>query len=66
MQVLVLLARRPGETASITDLVAEVWPRSVSADESLNRTVWNLRQALGDDPTLTYDVPEEQPFPPPS
>lgn len=49
MDVLVALARRPGETVSRDDLIDAVWKHPYVSDEALSRCISMLRHALGDD-----------------
>jgi DNA-binding winged helix-turn-helix (wHTH) protein len=49
MDVLVFLARHPGEVAAKDEILAAVWGRPFLAESVLSRTVAELRQALGDD-----------------
>src|SRR5689334_1412383 len=49
MDVLMLLAARPGEVVSREELLTEVWPGVVVSDETLTQGVARLRRALGDD-----------------
>lgn len=48
MQVLCVLYERAGETVSREELLREVWAGRVVVDETLTRSVSQLRQALGD------------------
>lgn len=50
MDLLFLLASRPGEVFLRDDLFAALWPGISVGDDSLARCVWKLRQAVGDDP----------------
>jgi DNA-binding winged helix-turn-helix (wHTH) protein/TolB-like protein/Tfp pilus assembly protein PilF len=50
MEVLVVLARHPGEVVSREQLFAAVWPGVVVGDEALTQSVIKLRRALGDNP----------------
>ena len=50
MQVLVFLARRPGEAVTRDELLSAVWPDVVGGDDALTQVVTKLRKALGDDP----------------
>jgi len=50
MDVLVLLAQRPGAVVARDALLAAAWPGSVVGDEALTQSVIKLRRALGDDP----------------
>lgn len=50
MEVLVVLARRQGETVSAEELIAEVWEGRVVVDAVVTRAISELRRALGDDP----------------
>ncbi|WP_407353809.1 winged helix-turn-helix domain-containing protein [Luteimonas sp. R10] len=49
MDLLFLLAARPGEVLGREAIMAALWPGVVVGDDSLARTVSKLRQALGDD-----------------
>lgn len=49
MEVLVALARRPGEVISRQELLGLVWPDTVVTDDAINRSVSALRRVLGDD-----------------
>lgn len=49
MDVLLLLAARPGEVISREDLLAAAWKGSVVGDDTLTQAVIKLRKALGDD-----------------
>lgn len=46
MAVLVALAERPGETWKRENLINRVWPDGAGGDESLTRSIYNLRKAL--------------------
>lgn len=51
MALLVLLARRPGQTVSRDEIVDTVWDGNrFVAQKAINTAVWAIRQALGDDP----------------
>ncbi len=50
MDVLVFLARRPGEVVSKSEIVDALWAKDFLADSALTRAVFELREALGDDP----------------
>ncbi len=50
MDVLVYLARRPGEVVAQDEIVAALWAKEFLADTALTRAVFELREALGDDP----------------
>jgi TolB-like protein/DNA-binding winged helix-turn-helix (wHTH) protein len=50
IQVLVALARRPGEVVSRRELLQEVWQDRPVSDEVLSRCVSLLRSSLGDEP----------------
>ncbi len=57
MDVLVALARHePGETVRKEELVDEVWPEAAVADSVLFRAVFELREALGDDPRAPHAI----------
>lgn len=49
MDLLCLLAERPGAVVGREEIMASLWPGMVVGDDSLARTVSKLRQALGDD-----------------
>ena len=49
MAVLQALAAAGGRVVSRESLLASVWPETLASDESLNRCITDLRQALGDD-----------------
>lgn len=49
MDLLFLLATRPGHVMTRDALMAALWPGVVVGEDSLARTVSKLRQALGDD-----------------
>ncbi len=49
MDLLFVLATRPGQVLSREQLLAELWPGQIVGDDSLARTVSKLRQALDDD-----------------
>ncbi|MBB1061249.1 tetratricopeptide repeat protein [Marilutibacter spongiae] len=49
MDLLFLLAGRPGDVVPREALMEALWPDMVVGDDSLARTVSKLRQALGDD-----------------
>ena len=50
MQLLVCLARRPGEVLSVDELLDLVWNDVVVSHDSVYTAVATLRRALGDDP----------------
>ncbi|HUG99649.1 MAG TPA: winged helix-turn-helix domain-containing protein [Gammaproteobacteria bacterium] len=50
IQVLMVLARRPGEVVTRKDLLEDVWQDRPVSDEVLSRCVSLLRSTLGDDP----------------
>ena len=50
IEVLVFLARRPGEVVSRETLLEAVWPGLVVGDSALTQPVVKLRKALGEDP----------------
>ena len=50
MDVLVHLAANAGEVVSKNALIDAVWARQFIADSALSRAVFELREALGDDP----------------
>ncbi|MBI1233394.1 MAG: tetratricopeptide repeat protein [Alphaproteobacteria bacterium] len=49
MGLLCLLAERNGEVVTREDMADRLWPGVTVNDDALARTVWKLRQALGDD-----------------
>ena len=49
MQVLEVLAERPGEVIAREDLVARVWSGVFVTDDVLHRAIRELRRAFGDD-----------------
>lgn len=50
MEVLMVLAGRPGGVVSRDELLALVWPGVVVGDEALTQSIIKLRRALGDNP----------------
>jgi DNA-binding winged helix-turn-helix (wHTH) protein/TolB-like protein/Tfp pilus assembly protein PilF len=50
MEVLKVLASRPGGVVSREELLSLVWPGVVVGDEALTQSIIKLRRALGDDP----------------
>lgn len=50
MEVLVVLARRPGQVASRSELLEAVWPGVNVAEEGLTRCVADIREAFEDEP----------------
>lgn len=50
LRLLLCLAERPGEVASIDDLLKQVWPEVVVSPDSVYQAVATLRRQLGDDP----------------
>lgn len=49
MDLLVYLAEARGEVRSKEQIAHALWPDASVNDDALSRTVWKLRQALGDD-----------------
>jgi TolB-like protein/DNA-binding winged helix-turn-helix (wHTH) protein len=49
IEVLVHLARHPGEVVTREELLAAVWPGVVVGDEAVTQAIIKLRKALGDD-----------------
>ena len=49
MDLLVCLARRPGQVLRKEDMVAEVWQGRTIAESAISRCVSELRAALGDE-----------------
>lgn len=54
MDILIALLRRPGETISARDLVAQAWPRAIAAGANLRAQVLKLRRALGDGEEMRF------------
>ena len=52
MEVLMVLASRPGAVVSREELLSIVWPGVVVGDEALTQSIIKLRRALGDNPRL--------------
>jgi DNA-binding winged helix-turn-helix (wHTH) protein/TolB-like protein/Tfp pilus assembly protein PilF len=50
MEVLMVLASRPGAVVSREELLSLVWPGVVVGDEALTQSIIKLRRALGDNP----------------
>jgi Tol biopolymer transport system component/DNA-binding winged helix-turn-helix (wHTH) protein len=51
MALLLLLARRGGQTVSREEIVQQIWGGNVFvAPKAINNAVWTIRQALDDDP----------------
>ena len=50
MRLLLLLARRVGETVSADEMLEEVWPGVIVTPDSVYQAVASLRRLLGDDP----------------
>lgn len=48
MEVLVCMARRPGETITRDEFMSEVWAGTIVTDDVLARCISELRKALGD------------------
>ena len=51
VDLLLLLAQRPGELFERSHLERTIWSAAAVGSDSLNRTIWKLRQVLGDDPS---------------
>lgn len=49
MEVLVCLAKRPGEVVAKSELLDAVWPDVEVTEDVLKNAVWELRKAFGDD-----------------
>ena len=61
MEVLMVLAARPGEVVSRDALLAEAWPGVVVGDDALTQVVIKLRKALGeapDNPAYIQTIPK--------
>jgi DNA-binding winged helix-turn-helix (wHTH) protein/TolB-like protein len=52
LKLLLVLARRPGETVSVDELLDDVWSGVVVTPDSVYQAVATLRRLLGDDPKL--------------
>ena len=50
MQVLLALARHPGQFLSKDELLETVWARGPVTEDCLTRAIYSLRQAVGDNP----------------
>jgi len=62
MQVLALLAERPGEVVGKKEILKDVWDGTFVSDEVLPNAIWELRKALGDDarkPTFIQTLPKK-------
>jgi len=62
MALLCLLAQTPGQAMTRDEIFARLWPGVTVNDDALGRTVWKLRQALGDDartPRFVGTVPKK-------
>jgi DNA-binding winged helix-turn-helix (wHTH) protein len=61
MDLLVCLARRPGDVISKDELLAEVWKTEFVTESALTRVITELRQAFGDDadhPRIIETIPK--------
>lgn len=62
MDVLLLLASRPGEIILRSEVLDAIWPNSAAGDHALNRCISNLRKALNDcvdAPSIIETVPHK-------
>lgn len=62
MEVLLYLARHPGELLSRDQIMAAVWGRHKVRQDTLTRRITEIRHALGDDPrhpTFIQTIPRE-------
>ena len=62
MLLLEFLVRRQGEVCSKQDILDEVWPKQLVADDTVTRLIFVLRNALGDDaksPKFISTVPKK-------
>ena len=50
MDLLLALAKSPGQVVTKDEILEQVWGGAVVGDEVLRRTVFELRKSLGDDP----------------
>lgn len=61
MEVLLALARRPGEVFPKQELIDAVWGEAFVSDEVLTHAIWDLRRAFGDqasDPEFIQTIPK--------
>ena len=61
MDVLMLLAARPGEVVTHEEMLAALWPDTIVGDDTLARSVSKLRRALDDDvktPAYVETIPK--------
>jgi len=62
MQLLGFLVQYQGQVCSKQDILNEIWPRQVVADDVVTRLIFNLRGALGDDaksPLFISTIPKK-------
>lgn len=60
MDVLMLLATRPGQIVTRSEILDAIWPNIAAGDQALNRCISNLRKALNDcvdAPSIIETVP---------
>ena len=50
MEVLLALARQPGQVVSRQELEREVWPGRIVTDDAVTNAIGKLRRALDDNP----------------
>ena len=50
LEILQYLANRSGSVISRDELRRQCWPETYVTDNNMNRAIWKLRKALGDDP----------------
>lgn len=61
MDLLLVLAARPGEVLTKAEIIEAIWGETIVNDDALSRTLWKLRRALGDDaktPRYVETVPK--------
>ena len=62
MEVLLAMARRPGEVLPKQELIDAVWGEAFVSDEVLTHAIWDLRRAFGDnasDPEFIQTIPKK-------
>jgi len=62
MQLLGFLVQHQGQVCSKQDVLDEIWPRQVVAEDVVTRLIFNLRVALGDDakaPLFISTIPKK-------
>lgn len=62
MQLLTFLVQQQGKVCSKQDILNEIWPRQIVADDAVTRLIFILRAALGDDaksPIFISTIPKK-------